>query len=74
MDKPNRCIDPVVKYCQECKYGVVIYPEWVETYEDTFDCTFETHCIFGLEDTEPTDQEIEEFESWIKKMYESEKL
>ena len=28
--KPTRCIDPCVKFCQECKFGWVHYPEWVE--------------------------------------------
>lgn len=31
---PSRCIDPVMKYCQGCRYGHCIFPEWVETYED----------------------------------------
>lgn len=58
---PERCIDPVVKYCQGCKYGYVIYPEDVETARDLEGCFFETGCIFGLEDTEPTEQELREF-------------
>ena len=74
MAKPDRCIDPVIKFCQECKYGFVRYPAWVETYEDTFDCTFESGCIYGLEDTEPTDEEVEEFERWIRKMQETESV
>lgn len=40
---PTRCIDPVMKYCQDCRYGHNIYPGWVETKEDLFDCSFETH-------------------------------
>lgn len=68
MEKPSRCIDPVVKYCQGCKYGFVIYPEWVETYEDTLDCTFKTKCMYDLEKTEPTYEEVEEFERWVKRM------
>ena len=38
--KPTRCIDPCLKYCQECKYGWVQYPSWVETREDLGGCTF----------------------------------
>lgn len=60
--KPTRCIDPVVKYCQECRYGFVEYPDWVETYEDTLDCCFHSGCIYGLENTIPTPDEIHEFE------------
>ncbi|MBO7735480.1 MAG: hypothetical protein J6S67_23145 [Methanobrevibacter sp.] len=65
MDKPTRCIDPCIKFCQECKYGWVHYPEWVETSEDLADVSFESGCMYGLENTEPTQKEIEEFEkSW----------
>ena len=62
MDRPERCIDPVMKFCQECKYGYVSYPEWVETAEDLEGCSFESGCMYGLENTEPTQEEIEEFE------------
>ena len=30
-EKPKRCIDPVMKYCQGCRYGWIKYPDWVET-------------------------------------------
>lgn len=68
MSIPSRCIDPVIKFCQDCRYGLVRYPEWVETYEDTFGCVFEVSCMLGydkgrLED-EPTKEELEEFEEW----------
>lgn len=33
-EKPKRCIDPVMKFCQECRFGWVKYPDWVETYDD----------------------------------------
>lgn len=62
MDRPERCIDPVMKFCQECKYGYVSYPEWVETAEDLEGCSFESGCMYGLENTEPTQEEIEKFE------------
>lgn len=65
-EKPKRCIDPVIKFCQECRYGWVKYPEWVENYEDTLDCSFESGCTLGLENTEPTKEELEEFEKWEK--------
>ncbi len=73
MEKPNRCIDPVIKYCQECKYGIVIYPGWVESYEDTLGCVFKTKCMYDLEKTEPTNEEVEEFERWIDRMYKFDK-
>lgn len=40
--KPTRCISPVIKFCQECKWGWVKYPTWVETAEDLEWCTFES--------------------------------
>ena len=36
-------------------------------YEDTFDCTFESGCIYHLEDTVPTKEEEKEFESWCNR-------
>ena len=74
IEHPKRCIDPVMKYCQGCKYGHIIWPEWVETYEDTFGCSFDVKCIYGLEKTKPTKREIREFEeekSIIVYMHES---
>ena len=59
---PTRCVDPVIKYCQGCKYGWVEYPSWVETREDLDGCCFESGCIFGLENTQPTEEELKEFE------------
>jgi len=66
MAKPTRCIDPVVKCCQYCGYGYTIYPEGCETYDDIYNCTFESGCIYGLENTEPTQEEINEFEKRMK--------
>lgn len=67
-DLPKRCVDPVMKYCQGCKYGHIIYPSWVETYEDTCDCVFDTVCTLGFDQgrpaDEPTEEELKEFENW----------
>ena len=64
-EKPTRCIDPVVKYCQECPLGWVKYPDWVETLEDLRGCTFESGCRYGFENDEPTEEELREFnERW----------
>ena len=64
-EKPTRCIDPVVKYCQECPLGWVKYPDWVETLEDLRVCTFESGCRYGFENDEPTEDELREFnERW----------
>ena len=70
MDKPTRCIDPVIKFCQECPWGWTHYPEWVETAEDLEWCTFETVCIYGFDkgrpEDEPTEEELAEFNRWVK--------
>ena len=66
MNKPTRCIDPVIKYCQGCQYGWVKYPDWVETSEDLDDCGFESGCIYGFEHTEPTGEELKEFDKGMK--------
>lgn len=67
--KPGRCIDPVVKYCQGCRCGYVIYPEWVETSDDMIGCTFETGCMLGFDqgrpEDEPTEEELKEFDTWV---------
>lgn len=58
-EKPTRCIDPVIKYCQECPLG------WVETREDLYGCSFESGCCYGFENDEPTEDELREFnERW----------
>lgn len=59
---PTRCIDPIIQYCQGCIYGYVDYASWVETKEDSERYCFDSGCIFGLEDTQPTEEEIKEFE------------
>lgn len=30
----SHCIWPDCPYCPACPYGQVVYPEWVETYDD----------------------------------------
>ena len=67
---PDRCIDPVVQYCKNCAYGWTEYPSRVETREDLNECCFDSGCIYGLEDTEPTGEELAEFNKWLNKMYE----
>lgn len=29
-ERPTRCIDPVMKFCQECKWGWIEYPSWLK--------------------------------------------
>lgn len=69
-NKPTRCIDPVIKFCQECRWGWVHYPEWCETAEDLSDCTFESGCTLefdqGRPEDEPTEEELAEFERMCK--------
>lgn len=71
-EKPTRCIDPVVKYCQGCHWGWVKYPDWVETSEDLEGCSFESGCMLGFDqgrpEDEPTEEELAEFDSWCKKL------
>lgn len=67
-EKPTRCVDPVMKFCQECKWGYVIYPEWAETREDLEGCCFESGCTLGFDkgrpEDEPTEEELKEFDKW----------
>ena len=62
-----RCLDPVMKYCQGCQYGNVHYSEDIENYHDTFGANFETHCIYGLENQKPSEEDIKQFYDWRKK-------
>lgn len=66
--KPSRCIDHVIKFCQECQYGWVKYPEWVETAEDLSWCCIESGCALGYDrgrpEDEPTAAELSEYEKW----------
>lgn len=69
MDKkPTRCIDPVLKFCQDCRFGWVKYPDWVESCEDLCGCTFECGCTLGFDkgrpEDEPTEEEIRNFDKW----------
>lgn len=70
--KPTRCVDPVIKYCQGCRCGYVIYPAWIETAEDLEGCSFETTCIYGFDqgrpEDEPTEEELKEFDRWIEQL------
>lgn len=68
---PERCIDPVIKYCQSCEYGWMSYPDWVETVGDLDGCCFDSGCIYGLEDTQPTEEELEEFYRWWDELNEA---
>ena len=69
-ERPSRCIDPVIKFCQECKWGWVTYPEWVETTEDLAWCTIKSGCMLGYDqgrpEDEPTEAEMEEFKKWCE--------
>lgn len=46
--KPARCIDPEMKFCQYCKYGICIYPEDIETIEDLDGCCFDAFVCMVL--------------------------
>ena len=40
----KKCITPEMPYCPSCQYGIVVYPEWVETAEDLEGCSCEWIC------------------------------
>ena len=71
-DLPKRCVDPVMKYCQECPYGNVTYGDDVESYSDIAGSCFETHCMLGYDkgrpEDEPTEEELKEFEEWDRRI------
>ena len=73
MEKPTRCIDPVIKHCQICPWGQVTYPAWVETKKDLEGCCFEASCTLGFDqgrpEDEPTPEELAEVVKWFEEIY-----
>ena len=71
-DKPTRCVDPVMKYCQECPWGWVHYPDDVQTSADLDGCSFESGCSLGFDqgrpEDEPTPAEEFEVDCWLKRI------
>lgn len=71
--KPTRCIDPVIKFCQECRWGWTHYPEWVETAEDMKWCRIESGCMLGFDQGRPEDgptpEELAEFDEWCNQLH-----
>lgn len=69
-DLPTRCIDPVMKCCQDCTWGYREYGDDVETYADTIGCCFESGCTLGFDkgrpEDEPTEEELKEFAEWAE--------
>lgn len=65
-DLPTRCIDPVMKCCQDCIWGYCRYGDDIEYYADLADCSVESGCTLGFDqgrsEDEPTDEELQEFE------------
>ena len=59
-EKPKRCLDPCMKYCQGCAYAVIE----VVGYEYG-DEVLDVSCMYGLEADEPTPEEEEAFEKWL---------
>ena len=68
VEKPERCVDPVIKDCMSCEWGYCNYPSWVETSEDLEEAVLEVGCILGYDqgrpEDEPTEEEKAEFERW----------
>lgn len=67
VEKELKCLDPVMKYCQECPYGNIHYSDDIETYYDTLGANFKTYCIYGLEYQPPSEEDLKEFYAWYKK-------
>lgn len=73
MDKrPNRCVDPIMKFCQECRWGWNNYPSWVETIDDLQYAQIESGCTLGFDkgrpEDEPTEEELAEFDKWCEEV------
>ena len=70
--KPTRCVDPVMKFCQECRYGWVDYGEWYEAGKWLVHSYFESGCTLGYDqgrpEDEPTEEELKEFEEWCNRV------
>lgn len=62
----TRCVDPVMKCCQDCTWGYRKYGDDVECSADLTGCCFESGCTLGFDkgrpEDEPTDEELQEFE------------
>lgn len=41
----DRCIMPEMPYCPACRYGYIVYPEWVEMAQDLEGCSCEWVCL-----------------------------
>lgn len=67
-EKPMRCIDAVLKRCESCPYGVIDYPDWVETYEDLSGCCYDTSCMYGYENDIPTPEEEKAFADFVERI------
>ena len=72
-DLPTRCIDPVMKCCQDCTWGYREYGDDVECSADIAGCCFESGCTLGFDqgrpEDEPTDEELQKFDEWMKNQY-----
>lgn len=67
-EKSKRCIDAVLKRCESCPYGVIDYPDWVETYDDLIVCCYDTICMYGYENDIPTLEEVKAFVDFIERI------
>lgn len=47
-DLPTRCVDPVMKCCQDCAWGYREYGDDVECSADLAGCCFEKRLYVGL--------------------------
>ena len=72
-DLPTRCVGPVMKCCQDCAWGYREYGDDVECSDDLASCCFESGCTLGFDkgrpEDEPTGEELQKFDEWMKSQY-----
>ncbi|MBC3512164.1 hypothetical protein [Ruminococcus bicirculans (ex Wegman et al. 2014)] len=72
-DLPTRCVDPVMKCCQDCAWGYREYGDDVECSADLAGCCFECGCTLGFDkgrpEDKPTEEELQKFDEWMKSQY-----
>lgn len=66
--KPIRCVDPVMKFCEECAYGWVDYGDYdpLFSYGNSYECGCTLGYDQGRPEDEPTEEELKEFEEWCR--------
>lgn len=47
--KQFQCVDPEIKFCQECGYEGYVYQKDIETSRDLEECCFDTFCMYDFD-------------------------